>query len=43
MLINCVVNDSASKNGTSNVNPSERYYDNEKLNYVQLSTLKYGI
>lgn len=42
-LINCLINDSASKNGTSNINPSSSYYDNSKLNYVSVSTLKYGI
>lgn len=42
-LINCLINDSASKNGTSNINPSSSYYDNSNLNYVSVSTLKYGI
>lgn len=42
-LINCIVNDSAVKNGASNINPSSSYYDDSKLNYVRLSTAKYGI
>lgn len=43
MLINCIVNDSAVKNGSSNTNPSSSYYDDTPLRYVTLSTLKYGI
>jgi hypothetical protein len=42
-LINYVVNDSAAKNGVSKINPRERFFDKNPLEYTTLSTLKYGI
>ena len=42
-LINCVINQSAIKNGASNVNPSNSLTDNSELLYDTYSTLKYGI
>ena len=42
-LINYVVNDSAAKNGVNKINPRERFFDKNPLEYTTLSTLKYGI
>jgi DNA-directed RNA polymerase specialized sigma54-like protein len=42
-LINYVINDSAAKNGVNKINPRERFFDNNPLEYTTLSTLKYGI
>lgn len=42
-LINVVINQSAIKNGASNINTSSAYYDNNDLRYSLFSTSKYGI
>jgi len=43
MLINCIINQSAIKNGASNINTSNIYYNDKKLRYATYSTIKYGI
>ena len=42
-LINVIINQSAIKNGASNINPSSAYYDDLDLRYSSFSTSKYGI
>ena len=42
-LINCLINQSAIKNGTSKLNPKETLFNDENFRYTTFSTLKYGI
>lgn len=42
-LINVVINQSAIKNGASNINSSDVYYNDNDLRYTEFDTTKYGI
>lgn len=42
-LINVVINQSAIKNGASNINSSDVYYNDDDLRYSEFDTSKYGI
>jgi len=42
-LINCLINQSAIKNGASNINSVKSLTDDNELLYDTYSTLKYGI
>ena len=42
-LINCLINKSAIKNGASNVNSVDSFFDDKDLMYDTYSTVKYGI
>lgn len=41
-LVDIVANETAVKNGTSNVNPSSSFYDDSELSYMTLGTEYYG-
>lgn len=43
MMIDVVVNQSAIKNGAANINPNERFTDNNELSYFEIGTEYYGI
>lgn len=43
MLIDIVANNSAVKNGAGNLNPSNAYYDDSNLSYMEIGTSQYGI
>ena len=42
-LINYIINQTAIKNGASNVNPRSSFYDNTDLTYFTMDTSRYGI
>lgn len=42
-MIHVLANNSATKEGARNINPTSRFYDNTPLRYVQMDTYGYGV